>query len=354
MIKVEMLQAVNGDCFFIEYGESEESMHYILIDGGTSGTYKRLKKRLKSIPKEKRHLDLLVVTHIDADHIAGIIKLLEDETLSCSFDDIWFNGYQHLPGKQSRGVVQADRLNKILAQENLPWNKIFDGGSVCVDKSATFPKIELEGGMKLQILSPTENELKKLKPHWEKEAHKADIFIEHASSDSAEKQTSPRATVTQLPDVKSLANRAFSSDSSLTNGSSIAFIAEYDDKRMLFTGDAYATVLLESIKALKPNCQPLYLELFKVPHHGSDGNISQELLERVRCSRYLISTNGYRHKHPDMVAIARIIEYGGNLPELYFNYLTPYNQIWKNSLLQEKWRYSALYSTDNEATTLIL
>jgi len=150
-----------------------------------------------------------------------------------------------------------------------------------------------------------------------------------------------------------LAKTPFKSDTSLKNGSSIAFLAEYDGKKMLFTGDAYAGILLDSIKKYLPGCEPLYLDLFKIPHHGSTSNISKKLLERIRCSTYLISASGAYHAHPDEIAIARLIKYGGHKPDLYFNYLSTYNEIWKHPVLQEKYQYFAHYPSDDQTAISI-
>jgi len=72
MINIELIQAAQGDCIWIEYGEDADSLHRILIDGGTQGTYKHLKERIENLSPDERHFDLLVITHIDSDHIAGI------------------------------------------------------------------------------------------------------------------------------------------------------------------------------------------------------------------------------------------------------------------------------------------
>jgi len=92
MINVELIQASDGDCIWIEYGEDENTLHRILIDGGKSGTFKHLKSRIEKLPQNARHFDLLVITYIDADHIAGVLKLLEADDLGITFEDIWFNG----------------------------------------------------------------------------------------------------------------------------------------------------------------------------------------------------------------------------------------------------------------------
>ena len=49
----------------------------ILIDAGTSGAYPALEKKLRSLPQAKRVFELLVVTHIDIDHIGGVLPLLD-------------------------------------------------------------------------------------------------------------------------------------------------------------------------------------------------------------------------------------------------------------------------------------
>ena len=352
MLNIELIQAAQGDCIWIEYGEDADSFHRILIDGGTSGTYKHLKKCIKNLSPDERHFDLLVITHIDADHIAGILKLIENDDLGITFSDIWFNSYIHLGKIRIRGVKQGELLSDYLEKPHINWNKAFNGKAVCVDKRKKFSPVELPGGMKLTLFSPTKKALADLKPQWKKEAEKAGLFPDKrlvVKEDLDTRPGTPKSfSRTALTDIDSLAETPFESDDSLTNGSSIAFLAEYDGKKMLFTGDAYATTLLQSIKRYLPDCEPLYLNLFKIPHHGSDGNISKKLLERIRCSTYLISANGAYHKHPDEIAIARIIKYGGHKPDIYFNYLSKYNEIWSNPHLEEKYHYYAHYPTDDQ------
>lgn len=351
MITIDLIQAAQGDCIWIEYGKDVDSLHRILIDGGTSGTYKKLKKRIKALPPTERHFDLLVITHIDADHIAGVLKLFEDTSLGVTFSDIWFNGYKHLSSIVPRGVKQAEKLTTYLEKDNIPWNKAFQGKSVCIPKGKKPLSVTLEGGMKLTIYSPTQKALEKLKPKWEKELKKAGLLL---PTRTLKMNSSTPPSPPKIPDIQQLALTPFKSDTSLTNGSSIAFIAEYENKKMLFSGDAYATTLLKSIQKYLPKCEPLYLDVFKVPHHGSEGNVSKKLLERLRCSKYLISANGAYHKHPDDVAIAKIITYGGHKSDIYFNYLSKYNEVWKDPKLQEKHHYFSHYPKKKDTSITIL
>ena len=64
---------------------------------------------------------MLIITHIDADHIEGVIRLLLDaEALKCSFERIWFNGQNQLdkvpdPAGTPLGALQGEMLGMLIA-----------------------------------------------------------------------------------------------------------------------------------------------------------------------------------------------------------------------------------------------
>jgi len=78
----------------VEYGTTS-APHYVLVDGGTPETFDALRTRLHGIGSPAL-LDLLVVTHIDEDHIGGVLKLLAHPSPLVRPDDVWFNAYHHL------------------------------------------------------------------------------------------------------------------------------------------------------------------------------------------------------------------------------------------------------------------
>jgi hypothetical protein len=142
--------------------------------------------------------------------------------------------------------------------------------------------------------------------------------------------------------VEDLIAERFQSDLAPANGSSIAFVLEFQEQRVLFTGDAHPGVLIRSIDQMSPGV-PLQINLLKVAHHGSKGNVSAELLGRLACKRYLVSTNGAVFEHPDACAIARLVHFGGADPILFFNYSSPFNGGWKSAGLKKKHGYTAEY-----------
>ncbi|BBX66544.1 ComEC/Rec2 family competence protein [Mycolicibacterium psychrotolerans] len=68
MFSVEMLPAGHGDCLWIEYGDP---VRRVLVDGGPYYSYKHLRARIERLDPTDRHFELLIITHVDADHIEG-------------------------------------------------------------------------------------------------------------------------------------------------------------------------------------------------------------------------------------------------------------------------------------------
>jgi glyoxylase-like metal-dependent hydrolase (beta-lactamase superfamily II) len=102
MLRIEMLPARQGDALWIEYGEDPQRPHRVLCDAGTPGTWPVVQARIADLPEGQRAFELLVVSHVDADHIGGSLPLLTDTRLGATFDDVWFNGWRHLPQRASR------------------------------------------------------------------------------------------------------------------------------------------------------------------------------------------------------------------------------------------------------------
>ena len=92
-----------------------------------------------------------------------------------------------------------------------------------------------------------------------------------------------------------------------TNSSSIAVIIEFNKKKLLFLGDSDSFVIEKAIDQYENNGNSLEFDLIKVPHHGSNSNMSLTLIEKLNTDRYLISTDGKFYKHPDKELILKLI-----------------------------------------------
>lgn len=84
-MEFKLLQANNGDAIHLRTKDEKERFYNILIDGGTGETYSYKNKKGKSEPGELKQLieyiksqnefiDLLILTHVDDDHIGGILR----------------------------------------------------------------------------------------------------------------------------------------------------------------------------------------------------------------------------------------------------------------------------------------
>src|ERR1035437_3583800 len=109
-----MLPAAHGDAILVEYGPTGGPQHRFLIDGGPFHTYPDIRARLDALTGDDRRLELLVISHIDADHIEGAIKLLGDDELGLEIGEVWFNGYRHLPKADLLGAKQAEMLSEMI------------------------------------------------------------------------------------------------------------------------------------------------------------------------------------------------------------------------------------------------
>jgi hypothetical protein len=127
-------------------------------------------------------------------------------------------------------------------------------------------------------------------------------------------------------------------------------LAEYDGVRALLGADAHIDRLVRSLQAVVGDGERLQLDAFKLSHHGSSGNTSQELLDLIDCPRYLISTNGSYFKHPTAEAIARVLKFGGDEKTLYFNYDSDFTKVWKNDTLQSAYGYIPQHPTEEDGT----
>jgi beta-lactamase superfamily II metal-dependent hydrolase len=354
-VAIEMLPADNGDCIWIEYGDPSGPRR-ILIDCGAVSAARTVASRIESIgvPGE-RVFELFVLTHIDADHINGVLPLFSNPNLNARFADIWFNGWRQV--SQFLGVKQGEDFSKLLEDpaRSLPWNRAVTSkgekypAPIVLPAEKPPPTFELPGGLRLTLLSPGADQLKRLGREWQQ----ALLELEPGKVMLGRRRPPPPVTDFAKFDLEALARRPVTKDASVANGSSIALLAEFDDHAILLTGDAHAEVLAKSIKVLQRargrENEKLRLDALKLSHHGSANATTVELLALLDCQRYLVSSNGNIFYHPDREAMARVILNGGKRPTLYFNYRSPLNELWDAPALKARYDYRAEYPPEGQA-----
>ncbi|MEZ5291899.1 MAG: MBL fold metallo-hydrolase [Vicinamibacterales bacterium] len=356
---IDMLPADEGDALWIEYGA--DPVRRILIDCGRRSAYRAAAARLAT---DERGLELFVLTHVDADHIAGAVPLLQDARFGpAKVKDVWFNGWRHLNGlhwdprkdaPETLGAQQGEYFGALLQDRGYPWNAAFGGFAVKVPDDGPLPRVELDGGMALTLLGPTTAKLEDLRARWEKElaAVAPGTRIDPGDYERAlevlgrDRRQGPdvlggvHETPIVLPDLLEV---PFTPDDGEPNGTSITFLAEYDGLAVVFGADAHAPQVEASLRRLlaERGIDRLPLAAFKLSHHGSARNTSSELLRLVSCSHYLVSTNGTRHHHPDPETLARVLDAAGEGVTFHFNYESDRTRPWLDGDLQQQLGYRA-------------
>ncbi|MGV1045125.1 ComEC/Rec2 family competence protein [Limnohabitans sp.] len=347
MFSVTALPASFGDCLWIEYGPIE-APYALLIDAGPSAP-SGLKARLQDLAARQGKLELVVVTHVDADHIGGMLTLLENDFYGVPVRDFWFNAFRHLPG-ETFGEKQGERLTGLLLEKKVTWNAELNNAALMVG-DGDYPQFSLPGGAVITLLSPDAGQLAALKRKWIDVCGEADLYVDIPATTTFYGEEG-REHFGGLPNVKALCELDFKEDATEANGSSIAFVLEYEGKRVLLGADAFPSRLIASLGELYGDMQHRF-DLVKVPHHGSEKNVSKDFVEALKCPRYLFSSNGARYKHPSRAAVARVIAFG-NKPKLLFNYRTEFNEMWASEMLMQLHGYAPFYGDKDQGIEIRL
>jgi beta-lactamase superfamily II metal-dependent hydrolase len=289
---LDALAAGKGDALVLRWGTDDES-HLALIDGGPSTTWDNavdphLHDLAGTNPAGQPNpvvLQLVVVSHVDDDHIAGIIDLANTSDAAqkqarpapATVGDI-------TAGAQS--VAQGRKLDRILKTIKVDRNTSFSDRGDFVREGAG---LSLEG-LHVTVLAPNMQLLDQLKREWKKELKK--ILKKEADNRKAR--------------VSALA--AAFDDPSIPNQSSIVLLVEFAGKKMLLTGDARGDQLIDALKNSPAITKmPLKVDLLKVPHHGSAHSNGTKLFEAVMADHYVISGNG-EHGNPHPATLNALFE----------------------------------------------
>lgn len=321
MFVVEALKALHGDALLL-HGTNT----LLMIDGGPSRVYDRtLKPRLKTLGSagQAAKIDLLMVSHIDDDHINGVLDLtselveakFEHRAPIASVRNLWHNSFSDevLAGVSTASVAPDSAVEGAMALADLAdadadfgeavqestrlvlasvrqgrslrrnanllrvrANKGFTGGVVLRQGNALETK--RIGKFSLGILGPAKSELDDLRKRWKRDLKKI-----------------LKADRTRVASLELAANL----DKSVANLASLVVQVSANGKTVLLTGDARSDHIMDAMAEIGwPDNGTWPVDLLKVPHHGSDRNVTREFFAKVPAHHYVISGNG-KHGNPD-------------------------------------------------------
>lgn len=315
---LEVLNAFHGDCLLLHYGPPD-APHLMLIDGGPRGTWKAsLELRLDALRTARSmaplFLDHVMVSHLDSDHIAGVIDLVKDiknDRSRFNARHFWFNTFDDadkiLPPQVKVAEVQLQTGREAAVRASVEQASIAEGQSLrdavrllranvnqgeqplfCDDA----PVVLDMPGLRASLISPSRKYLLKLAQKWE--------------ASTAEKAETAAYLDNSIYNLASLVVMVRPSP----NGPSI-----------LLTGDARGDHILEGLEAagLLEHGKARF-SVLKVPHHGSDRTLAIDFFERLTADHYVISGDG-RHDNPSRPVLEWIAQTAPENAVVWLTYL---------------------------------
>jgi len=310
--RIVMADAGPGDALIVHIDDNPAMPWSAVIDGGPPGTAGQtllpLLRTLTSSGSPPPAIDLLAVTHIDNDHIGGIIEIVRAfnaDILGMSIEHAWHNSFaaitndrrlvrdaslrQHTfaaaarladPGETRAlvgSVTQGEDLTDLLTDAGLAGNAPF-GTLLSAGQRAIWAP-----GPEITIVGPSEAQLERLRHRWNSHVNQ-----------QRNTELAARIAATAI-------------DQSVTNLASLVFLLEHGDQRILFTGDARGDRIVAQLRELNllDRSGRITVDALKVPHHGSARSCTPDLFTAVHADHYLISGNGH-NGNPSPITAQRL------------------------------------------------
>lgn len=413
LIDIKMFPASYGDSFLVTcHGERKT---HILIDMGFKSTFNStIKKELEKLGEVSEKISLLVFTHIDEDHILGGIQFLEENGKSddpniIRIDEVWYNSLRHIKGNNKKNNHEDNEEINLNADEEISkiiikghgrelgvrqvsdvsykqgstlagllytndysgkWNSTYNHEAITVkSQQNSLKSVLINEAVKLTVISPEISNLQKLSEVWDTKIKNwagmdnvpeglseeaFEIYVANQLEKNKKKKSRAINKISgEVKDIETIANQEFIPDQSVINGSSIAFILEYETKKILFLGDAHSHIVEKNLNKLKSQHEDkLFFDAVKISHHGSKYNMSKSLFELIDTDKYIISTNGNVKNHPDFETFCRIISSNKEKrKKIIFNYKPRIFERINRDDIKKEFNYEIEYTNDiNEGT----
>ena len=362
-MKLRIFQSDKGDCLLLEAQTGE----LFLSDGGMRPSMRdHVRAELSALRDAGRELELVYVSHIDNDHITGVLQLLEDEAEWRVFDlhaagpnpirpprvprppvinGILHNGFSDQVTKNRKaiesllaaaapsllatgvpeledaaedmlriatGVPEAISVGKLIGPNaldiplNTPPGVQGPGKLLMAGKPGETFQL---GSMSFTLVGPTKDELLKLRQGWQHWLGNKPRL--KALREKLKRQIDEFATGALSGSPFDLGDWEGVPDVegvTIPNVASLMFLVEENGKRLLLTGDAQQGFILDGLDRIGRMPQGhVHLDVLKVQHHGSNHNLDANFARRVSADHYVFCANG-EHGNPDEEVLDFVFE----------------------------------------------
>lgn len=349
LFTLEVLQAAEGDCLLLHWGTVQEP-RIAVIDGGPGRIYEtslrpRLDRIVSNRELDRLQLDLVMISHVDNDHVVGIKKLMRklqaeiegnapqaDRTLSVR--RLWHNTFNDVLGDSIDRYFQTLTASVQASVGGRPNPQVVDAlaGAFQARQGEPAPDAAADAWDVAQVLAG-HGEGRDVRLAHEflfqrqqtaalntpfKNAHGDPTLITAEMTPEPVKIAGLEFTIVgplaaeiqalqkefdayiQEKGLTAEAVLAAYADRSVKNLSSIVCLAELGGRCILFTGDARGDKIisgLEQRQLLSPG-GTLKVDVLKAPHHGSDRNVEPAFFSRIVADTYVFSGDG-KHGNPE-------------------------------------------------------
>jgi beta-lactamase superfamily II metal-dependent hydrolase len=336
LLNVAFLDVFHGDCAVVTFNQDGRKA-CIVVDGGEKrAAAKRLAAYLKHEKVEV--IDLLVATHIDSDHVNGLVHFLKSESGKTTS---WNKGKEKCiryywgpkpdpdwappPPTRRRGasispslapqlqtmdfVIQSVKQNQQLS--GLVQKHIINADNIYYPSLEEMPALDIFDGVSLEFLAPDvqilDSTIQTMALSVSNLRHKQTL------SKKASAGRSRRLTLEDLRRTLAMnAERIAEITNRNANNQSIVFKltpADASGWSFLFTGDAEHESW-EMMRHMPRAKKKLAARVLKVPHHGSINGIDKASFKVIN-PEYSIISVGQKHGLPDAPTL-NLIKQGRN------------------------------------------
>lgn len=358
-MKLTVFQSDKGDCLLVTSARGAT----ILADGGMSTSYRaHVASTLSRLKKKK--IDVVYVSHIDEDHISGVLQMVDDLVAWRVYEyqrkdgssrvkkpafprtpeigRIWHNAFHDAIGKNAgpitsllaamsnvleesprvkrrnnvqqlaTSVSQAIRLSRRIGDQQLgiPLNPEFEGKLMQIVE--TPPPLKV-GDMKVSLVGPFKEDLDTLRKEWNAwlRTHVDEVARLRKKAADDEDLLANVNDVERLLEPLIAESRTLGSRAKVTapNLASLMLLVEEGGKSMLLTGDGHWKDILRGLGHLGrlDADGKIHVGLLKVQHHGSEHNVHADFCDAVTADQYVFCGNG-AHKNPDLDVVELFVK----------------------------------------------
>jgi len=295
----------SGDAIALRFGNlhgDRSEQHVVVIDGGFKESGEKLVGHIQEY-YDTRSVDLVISTHPDNDHASGLEVVLEELQIG----ELWM----HLPWNHTADIANAftsGRVTDNSIREHLRRSLDTARGLEAIAGRKGIPIVEPFAGVSawgdvLTVLGPTEEFYEDLIPLFRGTPEaKLSSLLERALRGAAE-------IVKRVAETWGNETLDDSGETSPENNTSVILQFRFNNRSLIFTGDAGITALTLAADELdRLGFSRANLGFVQVPHHGSQRNVGPTILDRLvgpklsneekRMTAFVSVASGAAPKHP--------------------------------------------------------